>query len=623
MQNTGIPPQDRRAFLRTAFSAATLPFLARASSQPALVRYPYVQNVRGNRVTLRWTTRDRGVGAVEYWREDGTVRRVPAQAAEFQRTVTGMQYTYYRYQAVIAGLSPGTDYSYRVFVDGENLVPDDELYFRTTCVSAFDFLAIGDSGMGTEGQSRLATRMAREKPKLLIHTGDLVYPTGTYDSYEKRYFDYYRSLMKNVPFFPCPGNHDYYETAALPYLSVHDLPAEQVEERDQGRYYSYDWNNVHFVSLDSNETLEAAVRGRNGMLDWLDRDLGASKKFWRVVFFHHPPYATGLNEGDPLSALVRDAIVPILEKHHVPVALSGHEHSYQRTLPMAGGEVVDSGKGTVYLTTGGGGATLYPVRPARYIAHGASVYHYLRCEVSGAKMTVRAIDSAGDEIDRAVIAPPPVLNRGPVVNSASFERAVAARGLVSIFGHQLAPDDAVLARRPLPRESQGVKVLLDDEPLPLLMVSPTQINAVLPERTGTARLVVVTANGSAETAVAVQDVAPALFSGAVFHSGGRQVSMDAPAMSGEVLSLYATGMGAVEGEAPNDVPPSGHHRVIAPVQVRVAGKMVEPLSAALAEDLVGVYRVTFKLPDVQGDTLSLVLVTGGAPSNEIQIPAAR
>ena len=48
--------------------------------------------------------------------------------------------------------------------------------------------------MGRSAQRRarlIAQRIFLEKPALVVHTGDLVYPSGSYDFYQRKYFNYY------------------------------------------------------------------------------------------------------------------------------------------------------------------------------------------------------------------------------------------------------------------------------------------------------------------------------------------------------------------------------------------------------------------------------------------------
>src|SRR5438045_9708005 len=96
------------------------------------------------------------------------------------------------------------------------------------------------------------------------------------------------------------------------------------------------------------------------MLEWLELDLNKTKQFWKIAFFHHPPYAVGPNQTGLVSSVVRERIVPILEAYGVQLVMSGHEHSYQRTHSIREGAVTAPGQGTVYITSGGGGGALHP-----------------------------------------------------------------------------------------------------------------------------------------------------------------------------------------------------------------------------------------------------------------------
>jgi 3',5'-cyclic AMP phosphodiesterase CpdA len=224
----------------------------------------------------------------------------------------------------------------------------------------------------------------------------------------------YPFLLGNIPFFPVPGNHEYETDAAAPYVTMHAVPTRTVPAEDAGRYYSFDWGNAHFVCLDSNLPLERAARGQGQMLAWLDSDLRQTNQLWRIAVVHHAPYATGVNAGDPISALVRQRVVPILENNGVQLVLSGHEHTYQRTQPLRSGAIAPAATGVVYLASGGGGAGLYPQTSGPLTAFSRTAYHYLRVQVNEAALTVQAIDDNGQIFDtlalratpRALAAPP-------------------------------------------------------------------------------------------------------------------------------------------------------------------------------------------------------------------------
>jgi acid phosphatase type 7 len=250
----------------------------------------------------------------------------------------------------------------------------DGLRFRAAGPGPFAFLVFGDSGSGGPDQASLARRMMdNENPALVLHTGDLSQESGTFGQIESTYFNAYAPLMSRFPFFPTPGNHDYYTDSGAPYVAMDSPPATGVPAQDAGRYYSFDWGNVHFVSLDSNLLESPAAAQR--MLEWLDLDLGRQDRFWKVAYFHHPPYPTGHHLQDSVCAMVRERVVPILERRGVQLVLSGHEHSYQRTVPLRNGAPADAGSGTVYIITGGGGGALQDIGSSPTQAFGASVFH--------------------------------------------------------------------------------------------------------------------------------------------------------------------------------------------------------------------------------------------------------
>ncbi|HYI95709.1 MAG TPA: metallophosphoesterase [Bryobacteraceae bacterium] len=607
---------NRREFLRAiaiAFAGTAAPSQAAPAS---LVRFPHVQNVTRTRAVVRWTTREPGAGAVEFASADSGIERMAATVTEQLPRETGMQFAYYRYEVNLQKLKAGTEYTYRVLVNDSSVLADP-LRFRTAGTQAFRFVAFGDSGMGSEAQAKLANLMMSQNAKLVVHTGDLVYPTGTYERYEKLYFEYYKDIMKEAPFYPCPGNHDYYEFHCAPYKSVHSLPTDTVARSDSGRYYSYDWSNVHFISLDSNDSLAEAAQGKGEMLEWLEKDLQSTDKFWRVVYLHHPAYSVGFHKDEPECEMVRQYIAPILDKYFVPLVLNGHEHSYQRTFPMRGGKVASPGDGTVYVTTGGGGADLHEVAAADHAQVAISQHHYVSCNVNGGRLQLDAINTDGQLLDSHSIAPKPLLAGQPVVNSANYGPMLASGGLMTIFGQQFSPEEFTPAKYPLPKSALGVSVLLNDQPLPILMASARQLNLQLPfDAVGEATLSIRTPNGSAAIKIAISRVAPAIFAGAMFHANGLQLTKETPAAAGEMITTYLTGLGAVTaGVAAGEASPP-NIAVTAPVVVKAAGIEVNPHFAGLAAGLSGVYAVTFRVPAGLRHDADVYITAAGFESNK-------
>ncbi len=591
-----------------------------------LLRSPYLQDVGSNRATVLWVTREAGSGRVEFSADGTTWRVAPAEA---RRLPSHSDLSRYQYRADLPGLLPGRTYNYRVVVDEQVL--RDNLRFRTAESGPFTFLVFGDSGTGSEAQAAVARRLLAEQDvSLVLHTGDISQDDGSLDRMEAHYFSVYAPLMSRAPFFPTLGNHDYGTDLAAPYLSVHVLPASDTPAADLGRYYSFDWGDVHFVSLDSNLLVSATSTRR--MLEWLERDLQRTRSFWKLAFLHHPPFPSGHHLEDSLSARVRTLVLPILERHGVQVVFSGHEHTYQRSKLLRDGQPVNSLRGIVCIITGGGGADLHPVGSLPQLAFGEAVHHYLRVRVEAWRLEITAVASDGRIVDRSTIAPPPEILPQGVVNAASFTPNLAPGSLVSLFGFNLATGLRVAPGLPLPTELGETGATLNGQPLPLLFVSPTQINAQLPYGIeGPATLRLKTPNAETEAFVRLERAAPAIlnvFVGAervpavLRNATGTLVTSVSPAWPGETLSIFLVGLGAVAGAvvAGHPAPSRPPLTLPDPVKVWVDDVVVAPFFAGLAPGFAGLYQVNVTLPhQLMGGSHSLRVEVGGVSSPPVTL----
>lgn len=527
----------RRTFLQLA-SVAALPGLARAVASTG--RQPYIQRLLSDRVSILWTTPQPGSGAVTIVGSGGESTTFAAAMQVFQPADTALSAAYYQYQADITGLQPGTSYSYCVIVDGQTLAWDPgQFNFTTPAPGKFSFLSFGDSGADSPEQISLIQLMAAEPAVTkVIHLGDIAYDSGTYAQFEANYFALYAPLMSRLPFFTTPGNHDYETGNAAPYLAGSAAPVSNVPAEDLGRYYSFDWGDAHFVSVDSNLMLTAA---ESRMLGWLDSDLGATGKFWKIVFLHHPPYPTGTHLGDPICAEVQRSVTSIMERHGVQLVLSGHEHGYERTFPLVGGQPVDSGQSTTYVIAGGGGQFMEQVGSLPQTAFSVAAFNYLRVDVDGPQLALRATGLSGNTIDTVTLAPPPVITPGGVVNIGDYTPAIASGSLAGVFGQNLAIRPLPSSGFPLPAQLGGVTITANGQPVPLLYVSPTQINIQIPyEISGQTTLQVATPNGSASATFFVEPVAPAII---VITAQNLPCSAANPAQPSGYVTVYATGLG--------------------------------------------------------------------------------
>ena len=598
-----------------------------------VVHAPYLQNLGADHVTIVWSAKENQPGSVQYSTEASFSQSVVARVVRtFNSSETDLGFAFTQYRADLTGLAPGTAYSYRVILGGQNITPATDIpayRFSTPGPGPFNFLVYGDSGDGSFRQIAVTRVMVTEQPNFVVHVGDIAYESGTYAEFTSNYFSYYFTLMRRAGFFPIAGNHEYYTQDSAPFLALSAPPDNGVPE-DKGRYYSFDWGNIHLVGLDANLLDARFPLARARMLDWLENDLANTQAPWKIVFWHQTPYPISQHISDPIDIAACDLLVPILERHGVQLVLTGHEHSYMRSKPMRAGVPVAPGTpGTIYITSGGGGGTLHPVSPQSFLDQEASVNHYLRVEVDGPTITVHTIQvdttyPTGKEIDKVVLSlPPPVVGPNSVVNGADFLPSLAAGELVSIFGQSLASSISQAASFPLPMTLGYANVTLNGTPMALTFASPSQINAALPlDALGPGTLRVTTPVGSTETPVDISDTAPAIFASAITHGDGTLVSAAAPANPGEEVVIYMTGLGQVDGKiGPGQAAPVPPLNVLAPVIVQFGTIQVTPRFAGLTPGFVGVYQVNVTVPqNLPAKIYPLQVSTKGHASNSLNLP---
>ena len=369
----------------------------------ALTRGPYVMNPTTGSITIAWGTSRTSDGRVEY----GPTPAYGAAAASPGPTA--------RHAVTLTGLAAGTRYHYRVSGGGRVLAQGHT--FRASPgegEARFSFAVLGDSGGGTAAQYAVAERIGALRPDFVLHTGDVIYPGGEARHFDARYFQPYRALLSSIPFFLSLGNHDVSTARGQAYLDAFHLPSNNPEGTK--RYYSFDYGNARFIALDTNQPPGPA----GAMYAWLVRELERPPKAWTFAFFHHPPYSSGKHGSHPA---IRNAWSPLFERAGVAVVFSGHDHTYERTVPIR--EFAPGGPGVVYVVTGGGGQSLYRVGRNAWTAHAASVHHVVQAEVRGCALDLRAVAADGAVFDHATVDR---CGGGPAAGAAPGDRPPGGAG---------------------------------------------------------------------------------------------------------------------------------------------------------------------------------------------------
>lgn len=371
-----------------------------------LTRQPFLQQVTERSAVVVFATAGRGQAAVRVTDAAGSSRLVAAQTTTVTSDISGGA-PYYQHEAIITDLAAAGRYSYDPLVDGVDLTSGTDTFATAPAIGdgSVRFLAFGDSGVGSAAQRQLAARMAGERFDLLLHTGDVAYGfeagygAGAMPQLQAWFFDVYRDLLRTHPVYPSIGNHDDEPQHARPYRSAFVLPvngADTIYPDHAERYYSFDYGAAHVVVLDTEYAFQDVSR-REAQLAWLNRDLAATSQPWKIAVFHRSPYSAGGEHGSDV--LVQSTFEPVFARFGVSLVLSGHEHTYERTLPQQAG----NGLGITYIVTGGGGAPLYPSATAAWTAASASVHHFLRGTIDRCRLAVEAVGLDGRVFDSTTL----------------------------------------------------------------------------------------------------------------------------------------------------------------------------------------------------------------------------
>lgn len=230
----------------------------------------------------------------------------------------------------------------------------------------------------------------------------------------------------------------------------------------------------------------------------------------------------------------------------------------------------------------------------------------------------------------------PAYSAAGIVNASNYAPGpFAANSVVTIFGSNLSNAStgvsaAEVAGGTLPTYEgmAGSSVYVANMPVPLLYVSATQINFLIPTNLipGTVPVrVVKQALTGPEVNITLVPGAPALFSGADgyiiaedWNASYAIVTTAAPAHGGDVVILYATGLGGAGQNATGFVPAAAAPiDNLAALNVYVNGVALERpaiLYAGLTPGFAGLYQINLVLPPNPGPDPEIRVAIGSQTS---------
>jgi uncharacterized protein (TIGR03437 family) len=219
----------------------------------------------------------------------------------------------------------------------------------------------------------------------------------------------------------------------------------------------------------------------------------------------------------------------------------------------------------------------------------------------------------------ASVAPPQI---SAVVSAADSKSAAAPGGLVTVYGSNLSPTNQATSQIPVPTALANSCITVNGQPIPLIFVSPTQVNAQMPfQAVGAETVVVHTPGGtSGNFNLTVQPNAPAVFLSGVAGpetnlptiirlANGLLATDSNPIHPGDELVIYLTGLGQTNPAGTTGYPAPGSPlaNALTAASVSLGGMNLPVNYAGLAPGEVGVYQINVSVPGGTPTGISLPL----------------
>lgn len=245
----------------------------------------------------------------------------------------------------------------------------------------FNFVAVGDLDCNVNSNQTI-NNIIDKKPEIFLALGDMYYDCKPHE-FKKAFSSLHDIIYMTL------GNHDSWSKFAGLYHLPNDKP-----------YYSFDKENVHFLSLST----ESDLQENSTQYEFVNTDLDIASQnrsiSWIIVLAHRPFISSetkDIFEKDNLKIYP-----PLFAKYGVDVVIQAHVHNYQRTFPIlldnltnpmivTTNTTINEGTGVLYFTTGGGGHDLYNFKSkSPYVQTQYAEYGILNVDSNETALTLKA-----------------------------------------------------------------------------------------------------------------------------------------------------------------------------------------------------------------------------------------
>ena len=260
-------------------------------------------------------------------------------------------------KATVTNLQENTTYYYSYQINGKWT---EATAYKTQNTKNFSFLYVGDPQIGSSS-ANAATGASSEQGKdsavrndsfnwnntlntalknhdnlsFMLSAGDQIQSSDKKDKEftgnEIEYVGYLSpNVLKSLPVATSIGNHD---APSVNYSYHFNNPnSSKLGATAAGGDYYFSYGNALFIMLNTNNI---NVAEHEKIIQQAISENPNAK--WRIATVHQDIYGSGEHSNEPDVINLRYQLVPILEKNNIDVVLTGHDHTYSRSLILKGG----------------------------------------------------------------------------------------------------------------------------------------------------------------------------------------------------------------------------------------------------------------------------------------------
>lgn len=238
------------------------------------------------------------------------------------------------HKVLLTGLEPGKAYWYRVG-DSINNIWSQPGVFTTEPANSGSYTAL----VFTDTQFRADNNYAEAAPAYVclrnafnafpdaafaLHVGDMV-DQGSNEALWTENFRLGQDFYSNFTFAPVTGNHD---SGSHGMYHHFNLALPEGSDTEKGVYYSFDYGDVHYIVLSTNDG--SGYHLSEEQRNWFMADAAATDKKFKVLSMHVPVYSGGSKPTEN-QLFFRDYFPKMIYEAGIDVVFMGHDHVWTRT----------------------------------------------------------------------------------------------------------------------------------------------------------------------------------------------------------------------------------------------------------------------------------------------------